>query len=95
MNTSTPIWQLTVGEFMELMRRCHADVQPPKETVSPHKHERLIHGIDGLAEYLGISKTKAMSLRKSGAIDQAATQLGRRLVFDPEKLMKLLEGKRV
>lgn len=67
----------------------------PKRLYHPHKHERLIHGIDGLAEFLGISKTKAMSLRKSGAIDQATTQLGRRLVFDPEKLMKLLEGKRI
>lgn len=95
MNASTPIWQLTVGELMELIQRCHDANEKKKTAVQPPKYDRPIHGIEGLAEFLGISKGKAMSLRRSGKIDQATTQLGRRLVFDPEKLMKLLEGKRV
>lgn len=37
MNASTPIWQLTVGELMELIQRCHDANEKKKNSCTTTK----------------------------------------------------------
>ena len=50
---------------------------------------RLVFGIKGLAELLNISIPKAQNLKKSGILDEAMYQIGRKLAFDADKVLAL------
>lgn len=77
---NTPIWQLTVGQFMELQNR----------SASEKKYE---YGIKGLAKILGCSRTKAAEIKASGIIDEAIVQNGNIIVIDKEKALQLFGKK--
>lgn len=86
----TPIWQLTVGEFMELQKASNSN----KHTEPEGKHERkFVYGISGLAELLGCSNTTAQKVKNSGRIDRAYTQVGRQIIFDSDMVIELLNRK--
>ena len=72
---NTKLSDLTVGELLEILG---GGIQP-----------RRIHGVEGLAEYLGCSKRTAQRIKSSGAIDKAIIQQGRTVVFD-EKILRTL-----
>lgn len=90
-NLNTPIWQLTVGEFIELHQRFTA--QNPPEDKEPDA-KNLVYGIKGLAELLHCSTTRAQQIRSSGIIDKAITQYGRKLIIDADLALKLMAEKR-
>lgn len=80
-NPNTPIWQLTVGEFLELQKKYN----------SVQKYE---YGIKGLAKILGCSKSKAFELKKSGILDEAIYQNGKTIIIDRDKVLALLNEKK-
>lgn len=93
MDASTPIWQLTVGEFIELVDKSVSSsmsrtVGPIKET-GTHDCPKYVYGLDGLAKLLGISKSKAYNVKRSGVIDGAIRQNGRSIIADAELAVKL------
>ncbi|ROI10091.1 DUF3853 family protein [Chryseobacterium sp. H3056] len=73
---STPIWQLTVEEFMEISKKFHAE----------KKYE---YGLKGLAKILGCSISKASEIKSSGILDDAIFQKGNIIVIDKEKAIQL------
>lgn len=77
---TTPIWQLTVGEFLEISR----------EFSSEKKYE---YGLKGLAKILGCSVSKASEVKSSGLLDEAIIQNGNIIIIDKEKAL-LLFGKK-
>lgn len=77
---NTPIWQLTVGEFMEIS----------KGASSEKKYE---YGLKGLAKILGCSVSKASEVKSSGILDEAIIQNGNIIIIDKEKAL-LLFGKK-
>lgn len=77
---SIPIWQLTVGEFLEISR----------EFSSEKKYE---YGLKGLAKILGCSVSKASEVKSSGLLDEAIIQNGNIIIIDKEKAL-LLFGKK-
>ena len=86
---ATPIWQLTVGEFMEiqeLVAKPHSAVTPPEK--------KYVYGITGIAELFSCSKTTANSIKQSGKIDKAIIQIGRKIAVDAELAMSLVSKKR-
>lgn len=92
-NLNTPIWQLTVGEFLELAEK--NQVKLAKETTTdsfPKKN--LIYGIKGLAKLLECSTTTAQKIKNSGVIDKAISQFGRKLIIDADLVLKLMTEKR-
>lgn len=92
-NLNTPIWQLTVGEFLELQER----FSPAKEAEDKNPEQegkKLVYGIKGLAELLSCSTTTAQKIKNSGSIDKAITQFGRKIIIDAELALKLAGGKR-
>ena len=83
-----PIWQLTVGEFVELI-----DSRIPKSesqfVVKNVAGSQYVHGLAGLAKILGCSKNHAGKLKSSGIFDEAIIQNGRKIIIDSEKALKL------
>lgn len=85
---NTPIWQLTIGEFMEVQRKCNVEDCVVKESVNKSENtRRYVYGLKGLATLLGCSVTTAQELKSSGKIDSAFSQFGRKIVFDADKVL--------
>ena len=82
-----PIWQLTVGEFTELIQQT---IQPSKvEIPQQNAVRKYVYGISGIAEIFGCSKTTAGIIKKSGKIDKAISQVGRKITVDVELALEL------
>ena len=89
LRSDTPVWQLTVQEFVELLEsvlRNHAAVPESVARDPP----RMVHGLDGLCEIVGCSKSTAMRLKKSGILDEAIVQTGRKIIIDADKALDIL-----
>jgi hypothetical protein len=86
---ATPIWQLTVGEFIEIQEQ----VTKPQTVITPLE-KKYVYGITGIAELFSCSKTTANSIKQSGKIDKAIVQIGRKIAVDAELAMSLVSKKR-
>ena len=75
-NPKTPIWQLTVEEFLEISKNLNSE----------KKYE---YGLKGLAKMLGISISKASKIKSSGILDDAIIQNGNIIIIDIEKALEL------
>ena len=53
------------------------------------KHRRLVYGIKGIAETFGCSVPTANRIKRSGVIDGAITQVGRKIILDADLALKL------
>ena len=81
-----PLWQLTVGEFLELME------QIPTVTVdNTPKEKRLLFGIAGIAQIFNCSMTTANRIKASGKIDRAISQCGRMITIDADLALELMK----
>jgi len=81
-----PLWQLTVGEFLELME------QIPTVTVdNTPKEKRLVYGIAGIAQIFNCSMTTANRIKASGKIDRAISQCGRMITIDADLALELMK----
>ncbi|WBS74155.1 DUF3853 family protein [Elizabethkingia meningoseptica] len=76
----TPIWQLTVEEFLQVS----------KDFNSEKKYE---YGLKGLAKILGCSVSKASQIKSSGILDEAIIQNGNIIIIDKEKALQLFARK--
>lgn len=88
-NLNTPIWQLTVGEFLELQAE-HGKLEPVQAKV-PEPTERYVYGLSGLAALFGCSKRSAQNLKASGKINKAIIQDGRKIVVDAALALDLVK----
>lgn len=89
-NLNTPIWQLTVGEFLELQAK-HSEVEPTREK-TPEPANRYVYGLSGLAALFGCSKRSAQNLKASGKIDKAIIQDGRKIIVDAALALELVKN---
>lgn len=92
---STPLWQLTVGEFRDLVAsevesrmRQRMDGDPSRKGDATGRW--LVYGLNGLMELIGCSKSHAYEIKASGILDEAITQHGRRIIIDAEHALRLL-----
>lgn len=83
-NHDTPIWQLTVGEFKELIQSTMQ--QPQKEEP---KGKNLVYGIKGIAELFNCSVATAQRIKNSGKINKAISQVGRKIVVNADLALEL------
>lgn len=83
---NTPIWQLTIGELMELINQTQtvAIDNTPKE-------KRLVYGIAGIAQIFNCSMTTANRIKASGKIDRAISQCGRMITVDADLALELMK----
>ncbi|MBF1446236.1 MULTISPECIES: DUF3853 family protein [Prevotella] len=82
-----PICMMSGEEFVLLFQ--NAEKQPAKvpAKVVPERHYE--HGIAGIAKIFGCSIPTANRIKKSGVIDSAITQVGRKIVVDSELALSL------
>ena len=73
---NTPIWQLTVEEFVEVSKNLNSE----------KKYE---YGLKGLAKILGCSVSKASEVKSSGILNKAIIQNGNIIIIDKEKALEL------
>ncbi len=90
-NGNTPVWQLSVSELVELISE-----HTKKETVNNHAQQviKYKYGIPGIAELFHCSLATANRIKRSGVIDKAIRQVGKKIIIDAELAMQLIEGRR-
>lgn len=76
----TPIWKLTVEEFLEVSKNLNSD----------KKYE---YGLKGLAKILGCSISKASEIKSSGILDKAIIQNGNIIIIDIKRALTLFGKK--
>ena len=83
-----PVWQMTGEEFLYLHQ--HAS---PKEETKPlpvtKTDRKYVYGIHGISQLFGCSMPTANRIKKSGRIDKAITQIGRKIIVDAELALEL------
>lgn len=87
-----PLWQMTGGDFVSLVREAGLNASPAVESAA-HRDDgsgKYVYGIDGLARLLGCSRPTACRIKKSGKIDRAIRQIGRKIIIDSELAMALI-----
>lgn len=85
------MWQMTAGEFIELLKECIKIDTPVIESqpVVENKEKRFVHGIQGIAGLFNCSLATANRIKSSGKIDEAITQVGRKIVVDADLALEL------
>jgi hypothetical protein len=84
MNNDTPIWQLTVGEFMDLLHT-KKEVQVD---VKDYTDSKYVFGISGIARLFGCSRATAQGYKKEKWMQPAISQNGRKIVVNSELALK-------
>jgi len=83
-DNNTPIAMLTVGQLKEILG------EPQPLIIDTTKMDRkFVYGIVGIAKLFGCSIPTANRIKKSGKIDKAVTQVGRKIVVDAELALEL------
>ena len=82
------VWQMTGEEFIMLSRHAsvQTEAQPQPVTDTSRKY---VYGIPGIAKLFGCSLPTANRIKKSGKIDKAITQIGRKIIVDAELALEL------
>lgn len=94
-NLNTPIWQLTVGEFLELQERITLKLKQAETAPKESEPEtRFVYGLEGLAQLFNCSKTTANTIKQSGDIDKAIIQIGRKIIIDAPLALELRRKKK-
>ena len=85
-----PICVMCGEEFAFLMNNVGvlANKGRTKE-VTPPQNRKLAYGIKGIAKTFGCSVPTANRIKKSGVIDKAISQIGRKIVLDVDLALEL------
>lgn len=86
-NYDKPLFSLTVGEFLELQKNTSTD----KPAEAPLNTNEFVYGYEGGAKLFNCSKPTFFRILKSGRIDSAVTQVGRKIVINKNKALELLK----
>lgn len=88
-DNSTPIVTLTVGQLKEVLGfpTCN---ETPEDTPARGKHE---YEIKGIASIFNCSMSTAHRMKRSGKIDGAIKQLGRKIIVDVDLALDLIGKK--
>lgn len=92
-NLNKPLWQLTIGELVDIL-----DSRQPKTEKEIEKTDesktKYVYGLSGLASILGCSKNHAGKLKSTGVFDDAIIQNGRKIIIDSEKALELFKDRK-
>ena len=88
---------MTGEEFIMLSRHAsvQTEAQPQPVTDTNRKYvygipgRKYVYGIPGIARLFGCSLPTANRIKKSGKIDKAITQIGRKIIVDAELALEL------
>lgn len=92
-NLNKPLWQLTIGELVDILDSRQPKTEKESETIEKSKIE-YVYGLSGLASILGCSKNHAGKLKSTGVFDDAIIQNGRKIIIDSEKALELFKDRK-
>lgn len=82
----TPIAMLTVGQLKSVLETTAA-AQP--NTPESNNRRMYVYGIKGIAHLFGCSIPTANRIKRSGRIDGAIKQIGRKIIVDADLALDL------
>ena len=82
-----PVCMMSGEEFVLLLQNADKGTAKAPAEVVPEKHYE--YGIAGIAKIFGCSIPTANRIKKSGKIDKAITQIGRKIIVDVELALEL------
>ncbi len=86
MNYSTPLYSLTVGQYVEM----HAALE--KLSASPKQDEEpYVYGLRGIMQLFGVSHKTAQAW-KNTFLAPACSQVGRTIIVNRNKAIELFEA---
>jgi len=80
-----PLWQFTGKDHAYMMKHVLM------ESLSPSSKKRYVQGYQGIATLFGCSKSTAQRIKKSGIIDEAITQVNRKILVDADLALQLVK----
>jgi len=84
---NTPILMLTVGQLKQLWN--NTNELTPKQKEEPPK--RYVYGMAGIAKLFDCSLVTANRIKRSGKINAAIKQIGRKIVVDADLAIELAD----
>ena len=81
-----PIAMMT-GEELTFLLNSNMEAKANEQT--PVVHKRTYYGIEGIAQVFGCSVPTANRIKRSGIIDAAITQVGRKIIVDADMALAL------
>ena len=81
-----PIAMMT-GEELTFLLNSSMEAKANEQT--PVVQKRTYYGIEGIAQVFGCSVPTANRIKRSGMIDAAITQVGRKIIVDADKALAL------
>ena len=86
----TPVCYMSGEELAYLISNLGLLNKEKKGSATAPSHDRkLAYGIKGIADTFGCSIPTANRIKKSGVIDKAISQVGRKIVLDVELALEL------
>lgn len=82
-SNETRLIDLTVGELRALLQNAIPVNNPPES-------KEYVYGLKGIAELFHCSYTEAYRIKRSGKIDKAIKQNGRKIITDAKKSIRTL-----
>jgi len=87
-----PLWQMTGEEFLFLQQNSEYKQEQQPDLINDNS-QKHVYGIAGIAELFGCSLPTANRIKKSGKIDKAIIQIGRKIIVDAELALELASHK--
>ena len=85
----TPICKMDGEELAFLISSITSNQQSQMLLTQPQQKEHNVYGIAGIAQIFGCSIPTASRIKKSGIINDAITQIGRKIVVNADKALEL------
>ena len=79
---------MTGEEFIFLSKHASGQTETQLRPVTDTER-KYVYGIQGIAKLFGCSLPTANRIKKSGKIDKAITQIGRKIIVDAELALEL------
>ena len=88
-----PLWQMTGEEFLFLQNSSLQGANYVPAPVTETSKKRYEYGIRGIAKIFGCSIPTANRIKKSGKINSAITQVGRKIIVDADRALQLAQDR--
>ena len=85
-----PLWQFTGKDHAYMMKHVLME-SLSVESTEPSSQKRYVQGYQGIASLFGCSKSTAHRIKKSGIIDEAITQVNRKILVDADLALQLVK----
>jgi hypothetical protein len=85
-----PLWQFTGKDHAYMMKHVLME-SLSVESTEPSSKKRYVQGYQGIATLFGCSKSTAQRIKKSGIIDEAITQVNRKILVDADLALQLVK----